>query len=212
MGVQDLCWLYGSSCTNNRILQALRRLFLMQVVEVPWIALIAARAYIKLWWCVNLEDLELGDMGIWSGFFEVSIVFGFSLKKQLQLLVCFCTYFCRHLQLLLCQVEPPSSKKAKFNPFQVHFIDQILHHFSIFEINILLPPNRDLGLSSSKLNSWSNDGCLHCNLLTKMCSVLSMLLQIGSQVVSHTEHECVVNSEHKSSAPTVHFEVSHVSN
>lgn len=125
IGVQDLCWLYGSSCTNNRILQALRRLFLMQVVEVPWIALIAARAYIKLWWCVNLEDLELGDMGIWSGFFEVYIVFGFSLKKQLHLLVCFCTYFCRHLQLLLRQVEPPSSKKAKFNPFQVHFIDQI---------------------------------------------------------------------------------------
>lgn len=45
-----------------------------------------------------------------------------------------------------------------------------------------------------------------------MCSVLSMLLQIGSQAVSHTEHERVVNSEHKSSAPTVHFEVSHVSN
>lgn len=69
--VQDLCWLYGSSCTNNRILQALRRLFLMQVVEVPWIALIAARAYIKLWWCVILEDLELGDMGIWSSLIEV---------------------------------------------------------------------------------------------------------------------------------------------
>ena len=40
-----------------------------------------------------------------------------------------------------------------------------------------------------------------------------MLLQRGSQAVLHTEHEGVVmNFEHKSSAPTVHFELSHVSN